>query len=353
MAARFQHGDPHVVVGVIDAGIATVPGSRGQDRQPLDRRGDDDRARISRATDDVRTRHRGRLDDRRKRQRRPRDRRVRRRRARDRRPRRHQQHVQRSVDRGRVDEARLARRPHRQRRLRRQDSVRPGAPWTRSTPRRRRACCSSRPAATRPPTSSRPRHLQPAGGSRSCAASPSAPRTSTDAVRASRTGATTFRSWRRVRTRAPPPESSWRFRLLRPVSGPRLSHVGRRERHPLRVPGRNVVRGAEVAGIAAPIWAAKAGTDELPGRRHSQAVRDRATRPPGERATMAVGVLDAGAALELATSAATAWAATPNTGEAACSALEGDEPATWPTEEEPDDPCRPTSPPSWATRIST
>ena len=47
---------------------------------------------------------------------------------------------------------------------------------------------------------------------------------------------------------------------------------------------------------------------------------------------MGCGILDAGAALELATSRpASAWAETPNRAGAACSAL-GNAPATWPTE---------------------
>ena len=47
---------------------------------------------------------------------------------------------------------------------------------------------------------------------------------------------------------------------------------------------------------------------------------------------MGCGTLDAGAALELATSRpASAWAETPNTDGAICSAL-GNAPATWPTE---------------------
>jgi subtilisin family serine protease len=88
----------------------------------------------------------------------------------------------------------------------------------------------------------------------------------------------------------------------------------------------------EVAGVAALILAARPDLTnyQVADILKESAHRESADWTPG----MGCGILDAGAALELATSRpASAWAETPNADGAACSAL-GNAPATWPTESE-------------------
>jgi serine protease len=86
----------------------------------------------------------------------------------------------------------------------------------------------------------------------------------------------------------------------------------------------------EVAGVAALIFAAR---PDLTNYQVADILKQSAQRTASDWTPgMGCGVLDAGAALELATSRpASAWADTPNTTGAVCTAL-GDAPATWPTE---------------------
>ena len=86
----------------------------------------------------------------------------------------------------------------------------------------------------------------------------------------------------------------------------------------------------EVAGIAALIWAAR---PELKNYQVADIIKQSARRESADwTPTMGCGVLDAGAALELATSRpAAAWAEAKNAHDAVCSAV-GDMPPTWPTE---------------------
>jgi subtilisin family serine protease len=85
----------------------------------------------------------------------------------------------------------------------------------------------------------------------------------------------------------------------------------------------------EVAGIAALVWAAK---PELANYQVADILKQSASRTaPDWTPQMGCGMLDAGAALELATSRpASAWAAAPSDGKV-CSAS-GSAPAAWPTE---------------------
>jgi subtilisin family serine protease len=85
----------------------------------------------------------------------------------------------------------------------------------------------------------------------------------------------------------------------------------------------------EVAGIAALIWAAR---PELENYQVADIIKQSARRDGGGwTPTMGCGILDAGAALELATSRpAAAWADAPADG-GACSAA-GDQPPAWPSE---------------------
>jgi hypothetical protein len=85
-----------------------------------------------------------------------------------------------------------------------------------------------------------------------------------------------------------------------------------------------------VTVAAALIWAVR---PELESYQVADIVEQSARRTASDwTPEMGCGTLDAGAALELATSRpASEWAATPNTDGAVCSAL-GDAPATWPTE---------------------
>jgi subtilisin family serine protease len=86
----------------------------------------------------------------------------------------------------------------------------------------------------------------------------------------------------------------------------------------------------EVAGVAALIWAVR---PELKNYQVADIIKQSARRDPaaGWTPTMGCGLLDAGAALELATSLAASAAAASGTGSTACS-TEGNQPATWPTE---------------------
>ena len=104
---------------------------------------------------------------------------------------------------------------------------------------------------------------------------------------------------------------------------------GENDTHYGYLPGTSFA-APEVAGVAALILAAK---PELTNYQVADILKQSATRTSADwTGGMGCGILDAGAALELATSRpASAWAETPNTSEAACSAL-GDAPATWPTE---------------------
>jgi subtilisin family serine protease len=85
----------------------------------------------------------------------------------------------------------------------------------------------------------------------------------------------------------------------------------------------------EVSGVAALIWAAR---PELRNDQVADILKQSARRTPGAgwTATMGCGILDAGAALELATSRTAAeWAAATRSEPAACS-VDGDQPAAWP-----------------------
>jgi hypothetical protein len=87
----------------------------------------------------------------------------------------------------------------------------------------------------------------------------------------------------------------------------------------------------EVAGIAALIWAAR---PELKNFQVADIIKQSARRDSGTGWTpeRGCGQLDAGAALELATSrSAEAWAEPGQDGDAACSAV-GDQPPRWPAE---------------------
>jgi subtilisin family serine protease len=88
----------------------------------------------------------------------------------------------------------------------------------------------------------------------------------------------------------------------------------------------------EVAGVAALVWAARPA---LTNYQVADILKQSASRQsPGWTPEMGCGILDAGAALRLATSRpASAWAETPNTDSASCSAF-GDAPATWPAAEQ-------------------
>ena len=85
-----------------------------------------------------------------------------------------------------------------------------------------------------------------------------------------------------------------------------------------------------VAGVAALIWAVR---PELTNSEVADILKQSAHRDDADwTPEMGCGTLDAGAALELATSRpASAWAQTPNTANATCTAF-GDAPAAWPTE---------------------
>jgi subtilisin family serine protease len=86
----------------------------------------------------------------------------------------------------------------------------------------------------------------------------------------------------------------------------------------------------EVSGVAALVWAAN---PELTNYQVADILKQSAARISSDwTPEMGCGTLDAGAALELATSRrASAFATTPNTTGAVCSAF-GDEPAAWPSE---------------------
>jgi hypothetical protein len=87
----------------------------------------------------------------------------------------------------------------------------------------------------------------------------------------------------------------------------------------------------EVAGVAALIWAAR---PELKNYQVADIIKQSARRDTGAgwTPTMGCGLLDAGAALELATSRSAApWAEPENRGDAVCSAV-GDQPPAWPGE---------------------
>ena len=86
----------------------------------------------------------------------------------------------------------------------------------------------------------------------------------------------------------------------------------------------------EVSGVAALVWAAN---PELTNYQVADILKQSAARTsPDWTPEMGCGTLDAGAALELATSRpASAFATTPNTTGTVCSAF-GDEPAAWPSE---------------------
>ncbi len=86
----------------------------------------------------------------------------------------------------------------------------------------------------------------------------------------------------------------------------------------------------EVAGIAALIWAAQ---PDLASHQVADILKQSASRTASDWTPgMGCGTLDAGAALELATSRpASTWAGIPNTDGAVCTAL-GNAPATWPIE---------------------
>jgi subtilisin family serine protease len=96
------------------------------------------------------------------------------------------------------------------------------------------------------------------------------------------------------------------------------------------IPGTSFA-APEVAGVAALIWAAR---PDLTNYQVADILKQSAQRTsPDWTPAMGCGILDAGAALELATSRpASAWAGTPNASGAVCSAY-GDAPATWPTEQ--------------------
>jgi hypothetical protein len=85
----------------------------------------------------------------------------------------------------------------------------------------------------------------------------------------------------------------------------------------------------EVAGVAALVWAAN---PELENYQVADILKQSASRTADWTPQMGCGTLDAGAALELATSRpASAWAETPNASGAACTAF-GNAPVGWPTE---------------------
>ena len=86
----------------------------------------------------------------------------------------------------------------------------------------------------------------------------------------------------------------------------------------------------QVAGIAALIWAAR---PELENYQVADIIKESARRAPGTgwTPTMGCGVLDAGAALELATSLAVGRATSGTTDVTTCS-TDGDEPPVWPSE---------------------
>jgi len=88
----------------------------------------------------------------------------------------------------------------------------------------------------------------------------------------------------------------------------------------------------EVAGIAALVWAAR---PDLTNYQVADILKQSASRQSSDwTPDMGCGLLDAGAALRLATSRpASAWADTPNTDGASCSAF-GNAPATWPADEQ-------------------
>jgi subtilisin family serine protease len=96
------------------------------------------------------------------------------------------------------------------------------------------------------------------------------------------------------------------------------------------IPGTSFA-APEVAGVAALIWAAR---PDLTNYQVADILKQSAQRTsPDWTPALGCGILDAGAALELATSRpASAWAETPNTSGAVCSA-DGNAPATWPTEQ--------------------
>jgi subtilisin family serine protease len=104
---------------------------------------------------------------------------------------------------------------------------------------------------------------------------------------------------------------------------------GENDTHYGYLPGTSFA-APEVAGVAALILAAN---PELTNYQVADILKQSATRTSADWTRgMGCGILDAGAALELATSRpASAWAETPNTPGAACSAL-GNAPATWPSE---------------------
>jgi len=87
----------------------------------------------------------------------------------------------------------------------------------------------------------------------------------------------------------------------------------------------------EVAGVAALIWAAR---PELANYQVADIIKQSARRAPGTgwTPTMGCGLLDAGAALALATGRTTArWTGPATAGDPACS-MEGAQPASWPSE---------------------
>jgi subtilisin family serine protease len=108
-----------------------------------------------------------------------------------------------------------------------------------------------------------------------------------------------------------------------------LTWYGEAEAHYGYISGTSFA-APEVAGVAALILAANPA---LTNYQVADILKQSATRTSaGWTPEMGCGILDAGAAVELATSRpASAWAATQNTGGTACSAL-GNAPATWPTE---------------------
>jgi subtilisin family serine protease len=105
-----------------------------------------------------------------------------------------------------------------------------------------------------------------------------------------------------------------------------LTWAGEGDTHYGYVPGTSFA-APEVAGVAALILAAK---PELANYQVADILKQSASRTAADWTPgMGCGILDAGAALELAMSRpASAWAETPNTTGAACSAL-GNAPATW------------------------
>jgi subtilisin family serine protease len=110
-----------------------------------------------------------------------------------------------------------------------------------------------------------------------------------------------------------------------------LTWAGAEDTHYGYLPGTSFA-APEVAGVAALIWAARPG---LTNYQVADILKQSARRTaPDWTPRVGCGVLDAGAALELATSRpASAWAETPNATNAACSAF-GGAPATWPSEKD-------------------